>query len=148
MSRLTSYKISQSLSQDLNWPLWLQSLWFVLHDACQPADTANINVPFSDSQCWIFTAWHKISFPLQPYIKLVFMIYSLFMWMGCNKLSFEETILNIEYDNVPTREGRSFVISFPFIRAKSSDGLMICLRSQFLEQQRKSHEVLHLSVPG
>lgn len=68
--------------------------------------------------------------------------------MGCNKLSFEETILNIEYHNVPTREGRSFVISFPFIRAKSSDGLMICLRSQFLEQQRKSHEVLHLSVPG
>ena len=64
--------------------------------------------------------------------------------MGCNRLSFEETILNIEYHNVPTREGRSFVISFPFIRAKSSDGLMICLRSQFLEQQRKSREVLHL----
>ena len=67
--------------------------------------------------------------------------------MGCNKLSFEETILNIESHKLITREGRSFIVSFPFIRAKSSDGLMICLRSQFLEQQRKSQEVLHLSVP-
>lgn len=64
--------------------------------------------------------------------------------MGCNRLSFEETILNIESHNVLTREGRIFIVSFPFIRAKSGDGLMICLRSQFLEQQRKNQEVLHL----
>ena len=33
------------------------------------------------------------------------MLYSLFMCMGCNKLSFEETILNIESHNVLTGEG-------------------------------------------
>ena len=33
------------------------------------------------------------------------------------------------------------------VRARSNEGLMICLRSQFLEWQRKSRQVLHPPVP-